>query len=169
MVLLISPEQNELESCSFAWIEALEERNWLIYSDDAGLCQAEEKHSKSDQRWWWPFLPFFPNWCHVSANFANISRTNRARNMRLHSNWSSQRREKVVILRWCWGSVRKRAKCGKPDQWGWWSFLPFSFKLVPWFCLYLLNISSWKAALVIKLKLLKRGIGGYTQMMLGIR
>ena len=36
------------------------------------------------------------------------------------------------------------------------------------FCPYLLNELSEKAALALKLKLLKRGIGGYTQMMLGI-
>ena len=35
------------------------------------------------------------------------------------------------------------------------------------FCTYLLNELSEKAALALKLKLLKRGIGGYTQIMLG--
>ena len=36
MVLLISPEQIELESCACAQIEALEEGNWRLYLDDAG-------------------------------------------------------------------------------------------------------------------------------------
>ena len=36
MVLLISPERIELESCACAQIEAHEERNRLLYPDDAG-------------------------------------------------------------------------------------------------------------------------------------
>jgi len=36
------------------------------------------------------------------------------------------------------------------------------------FCPYLLNELSEKAALALKLKLLKRGIGGYTQMMMEV-
>ena len=36
MVLLISPEQIELESCACAQIEALEEGNRWFYLDDAG-------------------------------------------------------------------------------------------------------------------------------------
>ena len=36
------------------------------------------------------------------------------------------------------------------------------------FCPYLLNELSEKAAFALKLKLLKRGIGGYTQMMIEI-
>ena len=36
MVLLISPEQIELESCTCAQNKALEEGNWWIYPDDAG-------------------------------------------------------------------------------------------------------------------------------------
>ena len=36
MVLLISPEQIELESCACAQIKALEEGNTRLYLDDAG-------------------------------------------------------------------------------------------------------------------------------------
>ena len=44
MVLLISPQRIERESCAGAEIEALEERNRWLYSDDAraiGICQRE--------------------------------------------------------------------------------------------------------------------------------
>ena len=36
MVLLISPEQIELESCACAKIKALEKKNWWLYLEDAG-------------------------------------------------------------------------------------------------------------------------------------
>ena len=36
MVLPISPEQIELESCACAQIKALEEGNWWLYAGDAG-------------------------------------------------------------------------------------------------------------------------------------
>ena len=37
MVLLISPERIELESCACAQVEALEEWNRWLYPDDAGV------------------------------------------------------------------------------------------------------------------------------------
>ena len=36
MVLLISPKQIELESCTCTQINAPEEENWWLYPDDAG-------------------------------------------------------------------------------------------------------------------------------------
>ena len=46
-------------------------------------------------------------------------------------------------------------------------FYPFFLKLVSWFRLYPLNKLNKKAALALKIMLLKRRIDGYTQMMLG--
>ena len=84
MVLLISPEQIELEGCACAEIEALEEENRWLYPDDAGELSMRGNNatnliSNSGDL----FCPFFSNWCH---GFANISRTNRARKLHLRSN-----------------------------------------------------------------------------------
>ena len=60
VVLLISPEQIELEGCACAQIKALKKGNGSLYLDDAWVFIREtEKRGKPDQRWWWPFLPFF--------------------------------------------------------------------------------------------------------------
>ena len=60
MVLLISPEQIELEGCACAQIKALDKGNGSLYIYDAWFfCREREKCGKPDQRWWWPFLPFF--------------------------------------------------------------------------------------------------------------
>ena len=49
MVLLITPERIELESCACAQIEALEEWNCWFYPDDAGDSSEREKCGKPDQ------------------------------------------------------------------------------------------------------------------------
>ena len=59
-------------------------------------------------------------------------------------------------------------KVGWKWLWRRWSFLAFSMQLVPWFCSYLLNQWSKRAALVPKLKPLKGGMGWQTQLMLWI-
>ena len=47
MVLLISPEQNELESCACAQIKALEEGNRCLYPDDAGDLSERGKNASN--------------------------------------------------------------------------------------------------------------------------
>ena len=49
MVLLISAEQIEQESCACAQISALEEENWWLYPDDAGDLSERGKCGKPDQ------------------------------------------------------------------------------------------------------------------------
>ena len=114
MILLISCEQIKLESYACAQIEALEEGNRWLYLDDAGDPSEWGRNAANmiSGGGGGLFCPFFSNWCH---GFANISCTNQAKKLRLHSNWSSWRGEWLLILRWCRGSLRVRKKCAKRD------------------------------------------------------
>ena len=60
MVLLISPEQIELESCACAQIEALEEGNRWFYLDDAGYSSERGRKAANlisdDGGLLWPFF-----------------------------------------------------------------------------------------------------------------
>ena len=49
LVLLMSPEQIELESCACAQIEALKKLNCWFNPDDAGDSSEREKCGKPDQ------------------------------------------------------------------------------------------------------------------------
>ena len=71
MVLLISPEQIELESCACTQIEALEEGNRWFYLDDAWYSSERGRNAAnliSDGGSL--FCPLFSNWCHGSANIS---------------------------------------------------------------------------------------------------
>ena len=48
MVLLISPEQIELDHCACTQTKAFEEGYWWIYPDDAGDSSVREKRGKPD-------------------------------------------------------------------------------------------------------------------------
>ena len=52
MVLLISPEQIELESYASAQIEALEEGNRWLHSDDAGVSHESGKNAVMVVAFW---------------------------------------------------------------------------------------------------------------------
>ena len=68
LVLLISPEQMELERCACAQIEALEECNGWLYPDDAGDPSERGRNAANlicDGGGL--FCPFFSIWCHGSA------------------------------------------------------------------------------------------------------
>ena len=69
MVLLISPERIELESCACTQIEALEEGNRWFYLDDAGYSSERRRNAAiliNDGSGL--FCRFFSIWCHGSAN-----------------------------------------------------------------------------------------------------
>ena len=69
MVLLISSERFELESCVCAQIKALEEGNWWLYPDDAGdLSERGSNAANLISDGGGLFSPFFSNWCHSSTN-----------------------------------------------------------------------------------------------------
>ena len=71
MVLLISPEQIELESCACAQIEALEEGNRWFYLDDAGdLSERGRNPANMISDGGGLFYHFFSNWCHGSADIS---------------------------------------------------------------------------------------------------
>ena len=98
MVVLSSPERIELESCACAQFEALQEGNGWFYPDDAGdLSEQGRNMANLMIDGGGIFCPFFSSyWCHSSAY---ISLKNRARKLRLHSNWSSCRGEWLVLPR----------------------------------------------------------------------
>ena len=71
MVLLISPERIELESCAYAQIEALEDKNRWLYLDDAGDSPERGRNTANLISDGGDLLcPFISNWCHGSANIS---------------------------------------------------------------------------------------------------
>ena len=71
MVLLISPERIELESCACALIKALDEGIWWLYPDDAGnLSERRRNATNLISDGGGLFSDFFSNWCHGSANIS---------------------------------------------------------------------------------------------------
>ena len=106
LILLISPERIELETCACAQIEALREGKRWLYLDDAGdpsergRSAANLTSDGGDL-----FCCSFSNWCHGSAD---ISWTNRARKLCLRSNWSSWRGEYVVYFDDAWLLLERR-------------------------------------------------------------
>ena len=59
-------------------------------------------------------------------------------------------------------------KIGWKWPWKWWSFFATLMQLVPWFCSFPFNKLSYKAALVLKMLLLKPTMGWGIQIMIGI-
>ena len=68
LILLLSPERIELETCACTQIEALREGKWCWYLDDIGD-PSERGRSAANliSDGGGLFCPFFSNWCHGSA------------------------------------------------------------------------------------------------------
>ena len=71
MVLVISSERIELESCACTHIKALKEGNMRFYLDDAGdLSKRERNTANLISDGGGLFWPFFSNQCHGSAKIS---------------------------------------------------------------------------------------------------